>query len=172
MTDFNFRKPTSGEEVLRAAPRGTKLYLYSDLANDPRDAETVLRSLGRNSLILYQDPDRMNSGHWVSLSFHPKRKEVYFFSSYGGMPDREKISWVNPYKLFLSGQIRNVINDGLKSLAEKGWTIHFNDFPFQHVGDGSATCGIWSTAFLNSGLNPDEFAENHRSVEYYFRKYF
>ena len=172
MNEYNFTKPTTGDQVLNAAPPGTGLYLYSTLASDPREPVDVLLSLRRNNIILYQNPRRMNSGHWVTLSFRPETAEVFFFSSYGGRPDREKMEWLPPSELMRSGQFRNVLNDGLKQLALSGWTIHYNDYPFQKEGDHSATCGIWAAAFLNSGLNPDEFASNHLSAKEYFKKYF
>lgn len=172
MTDFNPFAPTTGQAVLNAAPVNTHLYLYSDLARDPREAVDIISSLGRNSIILYQDPSRMNSGHWVSLALHPERKEAYFFSSYGGKPDEEKNRWISQQQLASSGQARNVLNDGLKEYMKKGWEIHYNDFPFQKAGDQTATCGVWSTAFLNEGVDPDEFVRRRKSARDYFFKYF
>lgn len=162
--------PRKGREVLDAAPPGTGLYLYSELASDPRSPFSVLSSMKRNNIILLQDPDKMNSGHWLALSFRPELREAYFFSSYGGRPDQEKMRWVPRSELVRSGQQRNVLNDGLKELAQRGWTIYYNDYPYQREGDKTATCGIWSAAFLNSGMNPDDFEDTHRSVyEYYSR---
>lgn len=165
-------KPRNGKEVLQAAPPGTALYLYSDLASDPRPPIEVLMSMSRDNIILLQNPDNMKSGHWVSLSFRPELRSVYFFSSYGGMPDREKMFWLSESKRKRSGQYRNVLNDGLKVLAQNGWTIHYNDYPFQRIGDKTATCGIWATAFMNSGMDPEEFEEYHLPVEDYYRMYF
>lgn len=172
MNDRIIFKPRTGQEVLKAAPPGTGLYLYSRLAKDPRPALEVVTSLKRNNIILLQDPDDMRTGHWISLSFHPETKEAFFFSSYGGMPDREKMEWISRGDLYRSGQSRNVLNDGLKELALRGWTIHYNNFPFQRRGDKTATCGIWSTAFLNSGVNPDEFMYNHLDPVAYYDLYF
>lgn len=165
-------KPRSGVEVMKASPKGTEMFLYSDLCSRPGSAYDILCSLPRNSIILLQNPDKMNSGHWVSLSFHPETKEVYFFSSYGGMPDREKNKWLSMEGRRRSGQVRNLLNDGLKQFAKRGWQIHYNDYPYQIEGDSTATCGIWATAFMNSGLNPDEFEERHKSVFDYYRQFF
>lgn len=172
MTDFNFRKPTSGKQIKKAAPRGTKISLYSDLSSDPRPAYQVLADLPRNNIILIQNPQRMNTGHWVSLSFHPESREIFFFSSYGGKPDEEKNIWIPAGAQERSRQRRNVLNDGLKYFAQRGWTIHYNDVPYQVVGDDSATCGIWASAFLRSGRNPDYFGAHHSSVEDYYARYF
>lgn len=173
MNEFNYYRPTTGAQVLHAAPPGTSMFLYSDLASDPRPPQDVLmQRMGRNNIILYQDPNDMRSGHWTSLAFKPETREAFFFSSYGGMPDREKMSWLKKRDLRRSGQLRNVINDGLKWMAQHGWTVHYNDHPYQIEGDRSATCGIWSTAFLNSGLNPDEFFLVHEPVQRYYERYF
>lgn len=88
------------------------------------------------------------------------------------MPDRRKMEWVSRRELYESGQARNILNDGLKEFARRGWVIHYNVYPFQVEGDGSATCGIWSAAFLNSGMNPDEFMYYHQPLSFYSRKYF
>lgn len=173
MTDSNFiYKPRTGGEMKYSLPPDSEIYLYTDLCKIPQPAYKVILSLAPNAIVLLQNPQKLNSGHWIALARHPETKEIYHFNSYGGMPDREKLKWIPPYQLIYSGQNRNIINDGLKELAYMGWTIHYNDYPFQVEGDKTATCGIWASAFLNSGQNPDEFAENHGNVGYYFRKYF
>ena len=164
--------PRSGKEVLDAAPPGTKIYLYSDLCQRKGSPESILLSLPVKCIILLQNPRQLNSGHWVALVRNRRKKEMYYFSSYGGRPDVELTEWVSLPQREVSGQGTNLLNDGLKILHELGWTIYYNDFPYQKKGDETATCGIWATAFLHSGLNPDEFEDNHRSDEYYFRQYF
>lgn len=173
MNDRNYIfSPRSGEEVLRASPPGTKIFLYSDLCKLPYSPRDILLSLPRHSLILLQDPSNMRSGHWTSLSIFPERKKAYFFSSYGGKPDEEKNRWISTRGLWKSGQMRNLINDGLKQLFLEGWEIHYNDHEFQKEGDRTATCGIWATSFMQSQLNPDDFARNHRSIDDYFQRYY
>lgn len=173
MNDRNYiYLPRTGAEVLNAAPLGTKIYLYSDLCRKRGSPKNILLSLGRHSIILIQNPKQMNSGHWTSLSIFPETKEAFFFSSYGGKPDVEKNMWIPSRELQYSGQKRNVINDGLKQLAYEGWTIHYNDYPFQVEGDKTATCGIWATAFMQSGLNPDDFARCHLDLDDYYRAFF
>ena len=156
-------KPKTGEQVRRATRSHPPIYLYSELVQKMKreGALNVLFEMGdRNldSLILVQDPKNPKSGHWTSLSFHPKTKEVFFFSSYGGKPDVEKNQWIPLSDLLQSGQDLNVFNDGLKQLMrDYNWTVHYNQYPYQRIGDKTATCGIWCAAFMNSGLNPDEF---------------
>lgn len=128
--------------------------------------------LPARSVILYQDPKQMNTGHWVAIWKDAAHRRVHFFSSYGGRPDEEKNQWVSAQALDRSGQRRNVLNDGLKQMLMEGWEVHYNDHQFQRVGDESATCGIWVAAFLNSRLTPDEFAINHKTDKEYFNQYF
>ena len=158
-------KPKTGKQVQNATLTHPPIYLYSELVKKMKesDASEVLYDMMRrnpNSLILVQDPKNLRSGHWTSLSFNPRKRDIYFFSSYGGKPDVEKNEWLPHAGLLRSGQELNVFNDGLKKLMLRdGWTIHYNQYPYQTVGDNTATCGIWCAAFMNSGLNPDEFNE-------------
>lgn len=158
--------------MLDACPKGTKIYLYSRLARGARDPPSLLKKLGRYNLILLQDPKQMNSGHWTSLTLDGRRGLAYFFSSYGGKPDEEKVKWITHKQLKESGQLPNILNDLLKYLFLRGWAVYYNDFPYQIEGDDTASCGIWTSAFLNSGKNPDEFAAKHEPPSYYYKRLF
>ncbi len=122
----------------------------------------------------------MLSGHWMSISAFPNRKQIYFFSTYGGRPDVEKITWMNEDDLRESGQFMNIFNDGMKILQKHGWEIHYNDYPYQRKNDKTAFCGIMTAAFLNSNKNPDDFERDTLEIArsginpviYYFQKYF
>lgn len=164
--------PRTGKEMLGACPPDTRLIKYSTLSSSCSTPEQVLERLGDNNLILIQNPHNMNSGHWVSLSFNRDKNEAYYFSSYGMMPDVEKLKWIPRTALVSSGQEYNILNETLKYLNALGWKIYYNDYPYQIAGDRTATCGIWTSAFLNSKLNPDEFAKSHKNVYEYFHQYF
>lgn len=180
MTDDIFSKPRTGDEV-KQATGGVPIRLYSALCEEAKrvGVDQLLRNMFEQSykyIILLQDPEKMNSGHWMALEFNPRRDEVYFFSSYGGKPDFEKNKWLRATDRRRSNQNVDIFNDGLKNLARRGWTIYYNDHPYQHEGDRTATCGIWAAAFLNSGMNPDQFyrynLRNHMGAPEYFAKYF
>ena len=155
--------PRTGDEVQMATRGNPPIYLYSKLCDEMKacgDPVNVLHRMFQKSLkniILLQSPKRPNSGHWCSLSMDPHSKSIYFFSSYGGRPDEEKNIWISRQGQILSGQDSNLLNDGLKQLAKQGWTIHYNQYPYQMKGDHTATCGIWMVGFLNSNMNPDDF---------------
>lgn len=180
MNDSIIYEPRTGTEVSNAVA-GAPVYVYSELV---REAERVgpvqmLINMMQRSLdnfILVQNPNKMNSGHWTALKFKPFTKEIYFFSTYGGKPDTEKNLWISPNDLIRSHQVPNIINDGLKVFALNGWKIHYNQHEYQHKGDKTATCGIWSAAFLNDGENPDQFYRRTKrqrlSAEDYYNFYF
>lgn len=178
-------KPREGEEMKAASLYKAPIYKYSDLCSiaEKFGSSYLLSYLFKKSfqnIILLQDPDDMNSGHWISVSRSPSKKEIYFFSTYGGKPDREKIKWISRKDLKQSGQLENIFNDGMRDWQKHGWEIHFNDYPYQKEGDHTATCGIYTVAFLRSRKNPDEFKKEVMELIknkinpaiYYFDKYF
>lgn len=182
MTDV-LKTPRTGEEVSKAVVGRCPVYLYSDLVRCMKEKGAFrtlkwLFHISPKMIILLQDPKKMNSGHWVSLSINPRLNTIYFFSSYGGKPDVEKNEWVSNDDLIRSNQDGNILNDGLKEFAKLGWEVHYNEFPYQIVGDKTATCGIWCVAFLNSDMNPTEFGvfnklHNLSAIDYfdaYFKK--
>lgn len=179
-------EPRSGSDMENATLHHVPIYLYSDLCSlakkmgGPNRALAWMFKRSNDNIILLQDPSNMSSGHWISVSRNVPKKEVYFFSTYGGKPDVEKIKWMNEDSLRESGQFLNIFNDGLRSLQEHGWEIHYNDYPYQKPEDKTATCGIFTVAFLRSGKNPDEFEKETKKIQaqglnpavVYFDRYF
>ena len=173
-------RPRTGEERASAVP-GASIHLYSQLCDNVarggiRRILSQMFKKGRKHIILLQDPDNMTSGHWMGLSIYPERREIYFFSSYGGKPDFEKRKWIPEDSLVQSHQNTDLFNDGLKEMMQDGWTVHYSQYRYQQEGDKTASCGVWTAAFLNSDLNPDDFwryttAYKLTPVEYY-RAYF
>ncbi len=178
-------KPRSGEEMEEATLNKVPVYTYSELCemgekHGPRAMLAQMFKKSNDNIILLQDPKNMNSGHWISVSRNPRKKEIYFFSTYGGKPDAEKVQWMTDDDLLESGQDLNIFNEGLHELQRHGWEIHYNDYQYQKPDDDTATCGIFTAAFLRSGKNPDEFeAETKRIIAsgqdpavVYYRRYF
>lgn len=178
-------KPRTGDEMEKATMHRVPIHKYSDLCDlsKKHGISQVLSNMFKQSndhIILLQDPSNMNSGHWISVSRNPRKKEIYFFSTYGGKPDTEKIKWIPEDDLRESDQFVNIFNDGLRECQKHGWEIHYNDYPYQKEGDHTATCGIYTVAFLRNGKNPDEFkketldllSKNINPAVYYFDKYF
>lgn len=161
--------PRTGDEMVEATLNKAPISMYSDICKRAEKygaARTLARMFKQSDqhIILLQDPSDENSGHWISISRNPKKKEIYFFTTYGRRPDVEKIQWMPKHLLVASGQLMNVFNDGMKEMQRHGWTPYYNDFPYQTEGDHTATCGIFTAAFLRSGKNPDEFAEETKGL--------
>lgn len=197
MSDVNFTKyktererkiiynPRSGLEMEAATLHRTPIHKYSDLCRmaEKHGAARMLAHMfrgGDTHIILLQDPSDMNSGHWISVSRNLPKKQIYFFSTYGGKPDIEKMKWISEDDLIESGQIMNIFMDGLRDAQKHGWEIHFNDYPYQKNNDKTAFCGIMTVAFLRSGGDPDKFKKQTlqlartgiNPVVYYYDKYF
>jgi hypothetical protein len=178
-------KPRSGDEMEAATQHRVPVYTYSELCrlgerHGPRAMLAQMFKRSNDNIILLQDPQNMNSGHWISVSRNPRKKEVYFFSTYGGKPDCEKIAWMDEDSLRESGQYLNIFREGLRDLQKHGWEIHYNDHHYQEEGDNTATCGIYTAAFLRTGKNPEVFEKDTMDLErqginpavYYYKKYF
>lgn len=175
----------TGSEMEDATHHRIPIYTYSDLCKYAKTfgpvrmlAHLFMRS--NDMIVLLQDPKDMNSGHWFSVSRNLPKRDIYFFSTYGGKPDVEKVKWMAEDDLHESGQFLNIFNDALRVLQQHGWTIHYNDYPYQKPNDKTAVCGIYTAAFLMSGANPDEFEKETKELMkrginpaiYYYNKYF
>lgn len=157
---FDPSKPISGLEIARLS--GTQsVYTFRDIIKYARHYPLdALLDPNTNSLIaLYEW--KPGVGHWVGIRVVPELREAYFFSSYGNKPDVE-LNLLSKTQRQKSGQAMNVFNDYLKRLFQQGWTVYYNDYPYQQRGDGTATCGRWLAKFLKSGMNPDEFEDRMR----------
>lgn len=179
-------EPRSGAEMEEATLHKVPVYEYSELCSMAEKAGSAARMLshmfrrGESSIILLQDPANMSSGHWISITRNLPKKEIYFFSTYGGKPDNEKIKWINEDDLRESGQFLNIFREGLRDMQAHGWEIHYNDYPYQKPRDKTATCGIYTAAFIRSGLNPEEFKKQSLAIAkrginpavYYYKQYF
>ena len=178
-------EPRTGEEMENALDNRAPIYKYSELCqmakkHGPTRLLVHMFTRSNDNVILLQDPSDMSSGHWISVSRNVPKKQIYFFSTYGGKPDAEKVSWMNEDDLRQSGQYLNIFSDGLRDLQKHGWEIHYNDYPYQKAGDNSATCGIFTAAFLRSGKDPDVFHKETLQLEkegrnpaiVYYNRYF
>lgn len=177
-------EPRTGREM-QVATHGAPILKYSELCEMSRKHGPValLSNMFKRSLknvILLQDPLDMNSGHWIAVEQVPSKKRIYFFSTYGGRPDEEKMIWMNEDEMYFSGQRPNIFSDGLRAAQKHGWEIHYNDYPFQREGDRTAMCGVYAAAFLNSGKTPEEFRDLCLDLEkrgenpavYFYKRYF
>lgn len=177
--------PRTGTEMEEATGHKVPILKYSELCDlakrigSTRMLAHMFRQ-AKHNIILLQNPMDMSSGHWYSVSCNPTKKEIYFFSTYGKRPDIEKLEWMSDDDMRESGQDLNIFNDAMRDYQERGWEIHYNDVKYQKEGDKTATCGLFTAAFINSGLNPDEFKQQIEELKrcgiqpefYFYQQYF
>lgn len=172
-------------EMADATLHKAPVIMYSDLcriANKKGAVRTISQMFKQSNqnIILLQDPNDEMTGHWIGVVRNLPKREIYFFSTYGGKPDEEKVEWLPKELLRRSDQLMNIFNDAFKVYSKHGWKVFYNDFPYQVEGDDTATCGIFTAAFLRSKKNPDEFAKDTKKIIdggkdpaiVYYKKYF
>lgn len=180
-------EPRDDEELKDATLHKVPIHKYSDLARmaEKHGPQALLSHMFRQAkdhIILLQNPKNMNSGHWFSVSCRPKHKQIYFFSTYGKKPDIEKMEWMDEDDLRESGQLLNIFNEGMREMQKHGWEIHFNDHKYQDERDKTATCGIYTVAFIRGKDDPETFYKKTQEIReqlggkdpalYYYKLYF
>ena len=146
------RTPLGDNEISNYLDGQVKILKYNEIplySNIP-----ALLSPWNSVVILLET--QQDFGHWICLK---KTGDVIsFFDSYGDFPDDQK-KFVNSKFLKDSGQKYNII---CKMLDEASYycTIEFSDRRLQNMDDLSiATCGLWCSVFIKSGMLVDDFYE-------------
>ena len=123
----------SSRDLMRFVGSRANMVTYPEIAK----YQTLDDLLGpyKAAIILYLTSK--NYGHWC-LIFR-EGNVVYFFDSYGLMPDRE-LKWLkgNP---ILSDYPRNPLNRLSKLLKESPYEIDYNNHKLQNSSHDIATCG-------------------------------
>jgi hypothetical protein len=118
-----------------------------------------------NNLVVFYPGRQTNGGvfgHYVALFRNPKTNTVFFYDSYGGMPDVGQ-------KRFSDPDLYNEKNNTLIRLfLDSGYNVDYNQYKHQKVGP-IATCGRWSLLRNKfSELNNEQFNDlvKHASQKY------
>lgn len=146
------RKPLGDHELSAYLNGQTRVIKYNEIPLY-NNIEQLLNPYN-NCIILLET--KTNFGHWICI----KRtgNVISFFDSYGDFPDEQK-KFVNSKFLKDSGQKFNIICKMLDE-ASYQFTIEFSDRRLQNMDDLSiATCGLWCSVFIKSGMLVDEFYE-------------
>ena len=137
--------------VLEAKKKPTQFFQYKDLPDSPEELSQLLLGYPPRFLF-YQANSGSNTGHWTAL--RRLGTHMYWFSSYGFLPDGELM--VSPEMRKVAGQESNKIARALEFLRHKGFTIHYSSIPLQRVDDGTVSCGVWVLMFLTSRITDFE----------------
>lgn len=147
----------SGLDIMRLIPQ-TNVLRYEDL----EDYNTIESALGDNNSLVLLYPTMSNSiGHWCCLFINPRDQKLYFFDSYGIIPD-DQLEFRT--KEYLS---RSEFNDGFdpdlyryltKLLYKTKREVDYNPYHFQSDDPDITTCGYWCvTRIIFNTLTADEF---------------
>lgn len=116
--------------------------MYKDFQNSTNNKIFYLIHYETNTL-----PSGVKNGHWCSMFINKSIKRVYFFDSYGYVMDLSRKYIKNSY-LVATGQNHKVITEFVNYLQDLGYKAYYNEYDFQKMEDGIATCGRYATLFF------------------------
>ena len=146
MIDQSVKNFLSDENItneLKKHNKNVPIILFSSLTTTPEKLLYNIKiSDGKGSIIFVGEEGKI--GHWVCIKLYG-RKRINYFDSYGYTP-------ISARKNFIAGsqqyKILTYINTVLAYLFYKGYDIHYNNVPFQTIGDGSTDCGEWCIKYI------------------------
>jgi hypothetical protein len=150
----NFLKKTSGNK--------TNIITYPNLAQ-VNDIDDIFDKLGRCVLFFYISE---NFGHWCCLK--KVGNVITFFDPYGIKYDGEK-KWISKQNLIKLHEDKPLLTTLLNNSRKKGYKIHYNNYDFQDDNNHNATCGKWTSVYLENYLMNDDQFKKH--VQNLMKKY-
>jgi hypothetical protein len=146
-------KSLSGEDILKALDYKCNLVQYKDLEN----FNSIKELLGQHKKCVLLYHTKRNYGHWTCLYEYDNR--IYFFDSYGIIPDNE-LKFLHPdLKEELNSQHRHLT----KLLYNQNKPVEYNEYQLQERKPNIATCGRWVILRLKyPTISVDEFYENFK----------
>lgn len=134
------------------------VYPYLD---DIQHIDDVFDNEGR-SLMLYL-VNNINSGHWVCMM--KKDNSIYYFDPYGNPPDNILDTLTKQKKDELDQETPKLTN----FLRNSGYTVDYNIYPYQKVGDNINTCGRHcALRLIHKDLNDVQY---YNMIKKYTKKY-
>lgn len=153
--------PISLEQLansLSKKKRPTQFYSYAELPENPQDlAFLILSNPAR--FLFHSASANSDVGHWTAM--RRNGRDIYWFSSYGFLPDGELM--VSPTLRSAPGQGQNKIADALELLRTQGYVIHYSSVPLQNTKNPTTSCGMWCLMFLTAKINNFEDFEDRLS---------
>jgi hypothetical protein len=124
-------KSLSGDEILNSMNNKCNLITYKDIIN----YNTIEDLLGKYKKCVLLYHTSQNYGHWTCI--YEYKKTIYFFDSYGVIPDDEL--------KFLCKDLKEELNSNhrylTKLLYDSSKKIEYNEYQLQEKKEGINTCG-------------------------------
>lgn len=129
----------SGSDILEYLPH-INIIRYLDLFQ----YKSIEDAIGEQGLIILYPVDNNNSGHWCCMFNNPTDGKLYFFDSYGFIPDDQLSFKGNGYFYDDKAWFRYLT----KLLYNSPKQIEYNQYQFQSSNPNVTTCGYWCIARL------------------------
>jgi len=141
-------------EIKKMLNNDVSIYIYDKIKNFNHIDDLFKDS--DNVVLLYETSK--NWGHWVCL--FKKNNTIYFFDSYGYIPDDElKFTHRKSHKILLN------------MMYESGYDVDYNNHQLQTKGKNIATCGRWCVERLkNKNMSTDDFAKTFFKLSKEFKQ--
>ena len=156
--DKEISKSLSGIEILDYMKNQCNLIQYKDI----HKFNNINEMLGKykKCVILYHT--RANYGHWTCL--YEYKDTIYFFDSYGFIPDDEL--------KFLHRSLKEELNSDhrylTKLLYESDKKVEYNEYELQEEKKGVNTCGRWCLLRLKyPSISVDDFHKIFKRSSHY-----
>jgi len=139
----------SGIEILKYLPE-VNILRYIDL----EELNDIEEGFGKQGLVILYPTVSDNEGHWCCLFINPRDDKLYFFDSYGIIPDDQLEFRTEEYTRIVPKTYRHLTKLLLNSKRE----VDYNPWKFQSDSPKITTCGLWCVArILFSHRTCDEF---------------
>jgi len=157
------RTPLSPKELqdlwkanTRTKGKPPKIVLYDNIIK-ARSLNTIF---GKQDAIIIFYPNFQRggttSGHYVTLIRNKALKTIYFFDSYGKLPDVGQKKYAMDREALYDEKHNSLID----LLLKKGWNVDYNHVPLQSSNPEVATCGRWGLLrVLWKHLTNDQFVQ-------------
>ena len=146
-----YSQDLSGIDVQTLTKGKAVIRLYKDLLN----FDNIFDFIGKtNCCILLFPVANDYDGHWTAILYHPERKQIEHFDSYG-------FSWKQeiPYTTNKFVQ-KNLLGTLYQKAMNTGYSVVYNPYRLQKMVNANNTCGRWSCVRIRfSYLSSEEFAK-------------
>lgn len=160
----------SPEEVQRLYFKFTKQHLPVIMYEEISDTNNIREFLDENPLFVLYYPNLVEgatmSGHYTAVIFNKSKNTLYFWDSYGQLPDTHIPvvgGVIDPQKLYDRSRLL------IDHVLEAGINVDYSNQKNQLISNNSATCGRWSvTRIMFHYLTNDQF---NYQIKKAFKKY-
>ena len=140
---------TTARDLRRNLEKPTSFYLYENVIDNQH---RFISDLYLNGQVIILVMVGKNFGHWCCVKADFDSKVIYYFSSFGTIPDYDKEEYVPVSTNDKFRQRMNALSKILKNyfMLDLGFDVRYNHIRYQNPTDPTdRNCGKWCVLFLN-----------------------